>query len=157
MAELSNPHLEIRRLEPEPYACIAATTTPREVGSVLHRVLPQVQEYLARNNLQPVGQPLARYYRYERDVVEMDAGIRIAAPAGGDGTVRVKELPGGDVAIGLHIGSYSTIRQTYDALAAWLEQAGRTPREAPWELYVTDATTEPDVTRRQTEIYWPVQ
>jgi effector-binding domain-containing protein len=157
VAEPSSPQMEIRRLEPELYACVAATTTPREVGSILHRIVPQVQEYLARNGLQPIGQPLARYYRYEREVVEMDAGIRIATPASGDGTVTVKELPGGDVAVAVHIGPYRTLRSTYDALAAWLEQEGRTPREAPWELYVTDATTEPDTARRQTEIYWPVQ
>jgi effector-binding domain-containing protein len=157
VAEPSSPHLEIRRLEPQPYACIAATTTPREVGAMLRRILSEVQEYVARNSLEPVGQPLARYYRYERDVVEMDAGIRVTTPGEGDGTVTVNELPGGDVAVALHIGSYRTLRGTYDALAAWLEREGRTPREAPWELYITDATTEPDPARRQTEIYWPVQ
>jgi AraC family transcriptional regulator len=149
--------MEIRHLEPQPYACMAATTTPREVGAALHRILPEVDKYLASSGLQAVGRPLARYYRYDRDVVELDAGIRVAIAGEGNGVVAVKELPGGDVAVGVHVGPRTKLKETYDALAAWLAQQGRTPGEAPWEVYVTDPADEPDSTRWQTEIYWPIQ
>jgi effector-binding domain-containing protein len=157
VTEATIPQMEIRHLEPEPYACMSATTVPREVGAALHRILPQVGQYLASSGLQSVGQPLARYYRYDPDVVEMDAGVRITTIADGDGTVTVKELPGGDAAVGVHLGPYDTLKQSYDALAAWIAQQGRTPRDAPWEVYVTDPMTEPDSARWRTEIYWPVE
>ena len=155
--EATSPQMEIRQLEPESYACMSATTVPRDVGAALHRILPQVGQYLASSGLQSVGQPLARYYRYDAEVVEMDAGIRVTGRAEGNDTVMVKELPGGDVAVAVHLGPYHTLRQTYDALAAWIAQEGRTPREAPWEVYITDPTEEPDSTRWRTEIYWPVK
>ena len=157
MTEATTPHMEIQHLEPQPYACMSATTVPREVGAALQRILPQVGQYLASSGLQSVGQPLARYYRYDRDVVEMDAGIRVTGPAEGNGTVTIKELPGGDVAVGIHLGPYGTLKRTHDALAAWLAQEGRIPREAPWEVYVTDPMEEPDSSRWRTEIYWPVE
>lgn len=156
MTEATGPHMEIRHLEPQPYACISATTVPRDVGAELHRILPQVGQYLAANGFQAVGQPLARYYRYERDGVEMDAGICVTPGAVGSDTVRIKELPGGEVAVGLHLGPYDTLKRTHDALAAWLSQQGRSPREAPWEVYVTDPMEEPDSSKWRTEIYWPV-
>jgi AraC family transcriptional regulator len=136
---------------------MSATTIPHDVGAALHRILPEVGKYLASSGLQAVGQPLARYYRYDRDVVELDAGIRVTPGGEGNGVVAVKELPGGDVALGVHVGPYTKLKETYDALAAWLAQQGRTPREAPWEVYVTDPAAEPDSSRWQTEIYWPVQ
>jgi effector-binding domain-containing protein len=157
VTEPATPRMEIRRLEPQPYACISATTVPREVGATLHRLLSEVGNYLAAKGLQAMGPPLARYYRYDRDMVEMDAGIPVAGGGEGNGAVTIRELPGGDVAVGLHVGPYHTIKQTYDALAAWLAHEGRTPREASWEVYVTDPSTEPDSARWETEIYWPVQ
>lgn len=157
MTEATGPQMEIRQLEAEPYACMSATTVPRNVGAELHRILPQVGQYLAANGFHSVGQPLARYYRYERDAVEMDAGIRVTSEAVGNETVTIKELPGGDVAVGVHLGPYDTLKRTHDALAAWLAQEGRTPRDAPWEVYVTDPMEEPDSSRWRTEIYWPVE
>ena len=104
-----------------------------------------------------MGQPLARYYRYDREVVEMDAGIGIAGEGKGNETVAVKELPGGDVAVGIHLGPYTRLKETYDALSAWLTQTGREPRAAPWEVYVTDPADAPDDTHLRTEVYWPIQ
>jgi effector-binding domain-containing protein len=157
VTEAISPQMEIRLLEPQPYACMSATTIPREVGAALHRILLQVGQYLASSGFQSVGQPLARYYRYDREVVEMDAGIRVTGEAEGNGTVAIKELPGGEVAVGIHLGPYDTLKRTHDALAAWIAQEGRSPRGAPWEVYVTDPTEEPDSSRWRTEIYWPVQ
>ncbi|HEX6506963.1 MAG TPA: GyrI-like domain-containing protein [Chloroflexota bacterium] len=150
------PHMEIVPLEPRPVAGIHATTTLADVGATLGRILPEVQRFVAAARLQPRGKPLARYYRYERDLVEMDAGIALDAPGDGDGTVVVGELPGGDAAMAIHIGPYSRMKKTYDELSDWIEQQGRQPRGAPWEVYVTGPSTEPDSHRWQTEIYWPI-
>jgi AraC family transcriptional regulator len=148
--------VEIRHLSPEPYACIAASTTPAGVSKELRRILPEIGRYIQRHGLQAIGQPLSRYYRYDAAGVEMDAGIRVAGGAEGDGAVEIRELPGGDVACAVHVGPYTTLKETYDDLERWIAQRGRAPRDAPWEVYVTDPGAEPDSSRWETEIYWPV-
>jgi hypothetical protein len=49
VTEATGRQMELRHLEPEPYACRFATTIPRKVGAELHRIRPQVGQYLGAN------------------------------------------------------------------------------------------------------------
>lgn len=58
----------------------------------------------------------------------------------------ILDLPGGDVAVGVHRGPYATLPESYRWLfGEWLPSSGRQPANRPcYEIYVTDpATTAP--------------
>jgi effector-binding domain-containing protein len=149
--------MEIIRRDPQPVAWIHATTTPMELGPTLARLHGEVREFLTAAAIEPVGSPLARYARYERDFVELDAGLGIAATGRGSDRVAIAELPGGEIATAVHVGPYTTLSKTYAELTVWLTQQKRQPHGAPWEVYVTGRDAEPDSRRWRTEIYWPVE
>lgn len=63
----------------------------------------------------------------------------------GDG-FEILDLPGGDVAVGVHRGPYTTLPESYRWLfGEWLPSSGRQPANRPcYEIYVTaPATTAP--------------
>lgn len=103
----------------------------------------------------PTGPRFARYHAFG-ETIDLEAGMHVPAPIRADGNVKPGALPAGPAARAIHVGSYETLRDSYAAVAAWQERVGRTPSGGPWEVYITDPSTEPDPTRWRTEILWPL-
>ena len=82
--------------------------------------------------------------------------MAVTAPFTGDGEVAAGELGGGEAAVGMHVGPYDTLHETYSAMQAWIVSQGRRPSSSMWEVYLTDPEQEPDPAKWQTEVYWPV-
>lgn len=56
----------------------------------------------------------------------------------------------------MHIGPYDTLRQSYESIAAWMSQNDIIPGAEMWERYLSDPMKEPDSSKWQTKIVWPV-
>ena len=56
-----------------------------------------------------------------------------------------------------HVGPYDTISQGHAALAAWIEENGRTAAGPVREVYWTDPGQEPDSSRWKTELLMPIE
>jgi AraC family transcriptional regulator len=80
----------------------------------------------------------------------------LAAPARGEGEMQSGELPGGDVALGIHTGPYEGLSDTHAAIERWIEANGYRVGGSPWEQYVTDPAEHPDPADWRTEVYWPL-
>jgi len=78
------------------------------------------------------------------------------AKAFGDG-VRIDGLPGGEVAMTVHVGPYEGLGQASNAIQAWIGENSLTPAGAPWEVHITDPMATPSTAGWRTEVYWPVR
>ncbi len=102
------------------------------------------------------GPPMCKYTAYAEDSITYEAGLPVAEPFGGEGDVVAGEIGGGKAAVGMHIGPYGKLGETYGQMQAWLEAQGLKPSTVMWESYLNDPdTTEPEQLR--TEVYWPVE
>ena len=112
---------------------------------------------LRAQGVEPASQPFARYHSFG-EVIDLEAGVIVAAPVQPAGEVKPGELPRGPAAIAVHTGSYETLGATHEAMRRWLEaNPGQKPNGGPWELYVTDPATEPDPSRWMTEVIYPLK
>ncbi len=104
-----------------------------------------------------IGPPFAFYPAMPTDTVIIEAGAPVAsAPEDIPGEVHRLVLPGGRAVVAIHIGPYETMEKTYAALQAWMAQNGVVPAAGMWEIYLTDPETEPDSSKWQTKIVWPI-
>ena len=87
---------------------------------------------------------------------EFEAGVPVATPIAGGDEVQPGELGGVEAAVGMHIGPYDTLEQTYTAMMEWITTQGRTVAGPMWETYLTDPDTEPDPQAWRTEVFIPV-
>lgn len=65
-------------------------------------------------------------------------------------------LEGGQMAVVSHYGPYDAIGKAYEALEAYMVAEGYIPAGAPFEVYVTDPSTEQDASKWETKVYWPL-
>lgn len=151
-----NRGFRVEQITAQPFSAIRLTTSQEGVGAALEEALPEVWGVLDGEGVTPAGPPVVRYYRFDDDALELDAGMPTAEPAPARGRVQPGTLPGGRAAVGEHVGPYDTLRETYAALETWMSDEGLTPSEGPWEVYLTDPGEVPDPAEWRTQIVWPV-
>jgi effector-binding domain-containing protein len=147
--------IELTQLRTQHTASVRETIRQDDLTDALGRMYQLVGAALARQRVSSAGPRFARYHAFA-ETVDLEAGMIVPAPIQPDGQVQPSTLPAGPAARTVHVGSYETLEASYAALAAWQERAGRTQNGGPWEVYVTDPSTEPDPARWRTEILWPL-
>jgi AraC family transcriptional regulator len=113
---------------------------PSEIAATLGEVLGHVFQHAQSSGTALSGQPFTRYLDWGPGLLTIEAGMPVAAHAGGSlaGDVRADTLPGGLVTSTTHTGPYDKLNEAHAAVQQWIEAEGLTPAAAPWEIYVTD-------------------
>jgi effector-binding domain-containing protein len=102
------------------------------------------------------GPPFAFYPEMPTETVAIEAGFPVSAPIEASGDVHPLVLPGGKAIELIHIGPFEALAETYSALQAWMDEEGHQPAAGMWEVYLTDPQVEPDQSKWQTKIVWPI-
>ena len=154
---------EIRELTPQPTAAARMRARTDALSEVFDTHLPNIAHRLADMGIEPAGPPYGRYHEFGPEEVDVEVGIPVSAPAPNlrqlseaeEGEMAASELPGGRVAITVHLGSYDGLTQTYERLHDWIHEQGFEEGPGPWESYVDDPgeVAEADL---KTEVCWPL-
>jgi AraC family transcriptional regulator len=158
MAESRAPSskIELRVLRSQHAASVRTEVPQADLSDAIGGCLQAVREALRRQGVEADGAPFVRYHAFG-DSVDLEAGMRVTSPVQPDGLVKPSQLPGGPAAIAIHVGPYETLKATYDAVERWLAATPHRANGGPWELYITDPTTEPDPGRWVTEVIQPLR
>ena len=152
------PTLSIERQEiaAQPVLFVRTRSARHELASAIGAGVGQSYMQAQKAGLAMAGPPFTRYPSMSAGLITIEAGVPLAAPAGGDGAVEAGELPGGPVVVAMHAGPYEQLTETYAAIERWIEAQGLRPNGAPWESYLTDPADHPDQADWRTAVYWPI-
>ncbi len=146
-------HAEIRKAQVT--AVARAVLTVAELGPWLGKTYAATAGRLAAQGAGPAGPPFARFHALGGGRFEVEAGFPASRLIDGNGDVQPSELPGGQVAVTIHIGPYDQMEPAYQALASWVSEHGGELAEDAWEVYFSDPSTEPDPATWRTEVVQP--
>ena len=147
--------IEIKRLAKHDIAAVKFRGSIADLPQHMGAAFEATMGYLVRSGIQPEGPAVALYKPLGEDDFDVTAGFLVSAPIEGDGHVVPAELPEGEVATTLHVGSYESLTEAYAAIQAWMAREGREPGETMWEEYLSGPETPPEQTR--TIVYWPLR
>jgi effector-binding domain-containing protein len=151
------PGFVIREVPRQHTAVVHVHCRPEAISATMGDSFGRVFAAIGKAGVPPAGPVFARYFDFGDDDVDFECGAAVEAPFPGDGEVQAGELGGGEAAVGMHTGPYDSLHETYRAMQAWIADQGRSPSKVMWEVYLSDPEHEPDPSKWQTEVYWPVE
>ena len=113
-------------------------------------------EEIGSSNLVVTGAPYGRYRGIPSDTYDVEAGVPIAEPTTSHDEFVAGQLPEVEAVEFIHVGPYDTLRQSYDAIGTWMSEQDIIPGAEMWEMYLSDPMEEPDPSKWETKIVWPV-
>ena len=153
---MSTPAIERKELQPQPALIVKRRVARSEIAATIAESLGKTYPYALQNGLAIAGRPFVRYSDVGPGLMTMETGTPLAAPAPGVGEIEAITLPGGAVAVAVHMGPYDTLQDTYAAIERWMQQQGVKSGGSPWESYITDPAEHPDPANWRTDIFWPI-
>lgn len=128
-----------------------------DIGPKMGEIYGRLMMHANMKGLPLTGAPFALYHDYDQETTDMECGFPVGSPTAGEGGIGPCTLPGGEVVMGVHVGPYDRLMDTYSAMQAWMTEKGLVPTKMMWERYLTDPAVEKDPAKFVTEIYWPVE
>jgi DNA-binding transcriptional MerR regulator len=173
MARLARVEARLRILEKEnqmsQVEVVIKTVEPLTIASV-RDVIPTYSEqghlwrdlegYLAMQRVRPSGPCFTMYHDDEYRERDVDAEVcePVAPGLSESKRVRVRSLPGAQMASAIHRGPYQTLNETIQEIVKWIESNGYRITGPERELYLVPARngsqTDPDTV---TEVQFPVE
>jgi effector-binding domain-containing protein len=110
------------------------TTFFGEAFEIVARAVPEAGGAIA-------GPPFGWYRGMPGETVDVAAGFPVSGDVHTpDGGVVVTERPGGRALVGMHLGPYDGLGQTWGEMQGRAEQEGLECRDDWWEEYLTEPT-----------------
>lgn len=110
----------------------------KELPDFFKYVYDSLNKYLQEHNAKPVGPLFAIYYNLDMQNLDIESGFPVTDLFQGENDIRAGRLPGGRAVIGIHKGPYSTIENTYQAMAKWMKEHNLEPTGMLYENYISD-------------------
>jgi len=139
-ARLARVEARLRQIEQEgtmpDYEVVLKKVGPQRVAGVrdviptyadIGRLFGEVEAYVARHGVRPVGACMAIYYdtEYRERDIDAEAATPVSAALAESERVKVHEMPGAEaMACVIHRGGYDSLDQAYNALLTWVEANG---------------------------------
>jgi effector-binding domain-containing protein len=147
--------VEARTRPEQPTAVIRATLSVPEIGPWLGKAYGEIAGVLAGQGNEPAGPPFARYHVLGDGRFDVEAGFPVTTAIEPAGQVAAAVLPGGSVAVTMHVGPYDAMEPGYAALTSWVRDRDGEPTGDAWEVYFSDPEEQPDPSTWRTEIVQP--
>jgi len=148
--------IEVRELPAQRLLVKKTTCGHKEIGPAFGKNIHFVGECFRASGAQMASMPMAVYLAWRDSDCDIAVGCKV------EGTVTLTQgcewldLPAGPHAFASHFGPYDTLTETHQALMQWCAANDRKISGPCFETYPTDPGKEPDPTKWQTDVYYPV-
>ena len=136
---------------------------PDAIAAALASAFAALNTFLKANELQPNGQPIAINEFFDESGWGFEAAIPFtgsqaarAKAAESNGPIRIGQTYAGRALRGVHMGSRSTLPETYRQLEDHMAQQHLEPNGRSWEQYAGDSRSAPQ-DELETHVFLPVK
>ncbi|MDP2722342.1 MAG: SRPBCC family protein [Bacteroidales bacterium] len=149
--------ISIIEIENVPSLSIMDSTTVEGIGDMFEKDYQLIMDYMKAKKIEMAGVPYAVYYNWDPSgIIRIRAAIPVSGVVKGKGNIEFFDLPATKAVFAKHFGGYDT-SATHDDIMNYMSDFGIECDDYVWEVYVTDPETEPDESKWETDIYYPVK
>lgn len=131
--------------------------TNDEFNTELGKALGELMTICSKNKWEIDGMPFVINFDDMNDIIEFEAAFKILqevkAPRGYTSGV----IPAGETVVVSHYGLYENLPASYILIENWIRDNNYSPDGNSYEIYLTDPGSEPDSSKWETQIFYPVK
>lgn len=119
----------------------------------------EVALYMVNNNIEGAGMPIVVVYEYDYQTDDVLIAISQITKEPIDSVPEIftsGTIPAGKDAYAQHFGAYEDIEQAWNNMESYYQCTGVEMRYMPYEQYVTDPMTQPDTSKWETRVVYPL-
>jgi effector-binding domain-containing protein len=136
---------------------IRDTANTSTMGMKLGKIYSKIAALIKKNKLIASGAPFTIYHEYSPQFFDLEAGIQIKELIQSTSEIKCTEFPITSTVMATYLGPYDETGLAYSAMEKYMQDENLSIAGPPWEVYITDPSTEPDTAKWQTDIYYPVK
>lgn len=155
--EMKESPIETKMMEPRPVITIKEATTYDQIPATLGKLYGELMVFAHEKGVEVDGMPFAVYHDWNPPTVTVEAGFFTKELAKETDRVNAYNTEETEVVYTTHWGAYDKAEVTHQRIDEWVVENNREEAGPPMEVYVTDPGMEPDTTKWQTEIYYPLK
>jgi effector-binding domain-containing protein len=141
------------------YKCLTAvmrTNTQVEgIPAWLGNAYATIEAEANKRGARLTGPPFARFHRQDDGTFWVEAGFPVDRIIPTGNGVVASTLPEAETITTTHVGPYEELEPAYAAMGSWLAEHKCEAEGDPWEIYFSDPTEVPDMTKWRTEVVQP--
>lgn len=127
----------------------------KEIPQAMGRMFAELGPLL-QGEVQCIGPPFAFYHSWTDDEMEVEVGFPVAGKGITKGRVEPFELPAVKAVVGMHIGPYDKLVDTYSKMSEWMKANHHQPADYMWEEYLNSPDEVPQE-KLMTRLIWPIK
>jgi effector-binding domain-containing protein len=136
---------------------ILDSTDANGVGDKLTNLYRDILVFATIKEMNQSGAQMAYYHYYSPEKVILEAAIPFEGDLSEDGRIKLKEKKGEKVLKGVFYGNYDQTGKMHEIMGTYIEEAKLQINNSPYEVYITDPSTEADTSKWKTEVYYPIE
>lgn len=159
MNTFKTSEVTIKEMEKQYILYMKDSSNCSEVDVLIGKIFGDVMQYSGMNQIECIAPPFARYLVWDEkaDKNVMEGGIFVKGPVAGKDNIKFAEIPAQKYARAIHTGAYETVYQTHMVIDKYIKDNKLIVTGSPMEIYITDPEKEPDMTKWETEVLYPVK
>jgi effector-binding domain-containing protein len=149
--------IEIRDMPAQHLLVKKTTCGHKEIGPAFAGAIQSVGECLRASEAKMASPPVAVYLDWRASDCDMAVGCKV------EGSVTLShggewlDLSAGPHAVASHFGPYDALQETHEAIRNWCAASARQLAGPCWETYPVDPGAEPDASKWQTDVHYPLR
>jgi effector-binding domain-containing protein len=152
------PGIGVTEVTSVPAISVKDSVPVAEIGLFMETYMPQLYIYVIRQGGKMAGHPYSINYNWDPDgMILVEAGVPLEEAIAGEGVIKATNSPGGKAVKAAYFGPYEDIAPVYEALEQYITVMKMEFNGAPWEVYITDPSEEPDPMKWETIVYFPIK
>lgn len=154
-----NENLRVKIVETKmiKYIGIRLKVNAAEIGPAMEKAFMEIIDYTSNEGLKINGKPFSIYYNAEPEDFDILVALPIENEIEFTSNFETGVLPAGHAAMISHFGNYTNLSATYHIIRDWLQDENYQIIGNSWEVYINDPRSEPDSSKWETRIFFPIR
>lgn len=138
------------------FLSIRDTINQMNMNNAHGKFYEEIKQFLNADEV--IEPPLVIYHFWSDTLVDIEVGVSIVDSSMlGNGRITMSKIEKSNVVTAIHYGAYERLPETYFGINEWMRSNKVVVIGPPWEIYLTDPSTEANPKKWETAIYFPIE